>query len=187
MEGVPVPMGSSTASVVVVVTSTGLPVVVGAATEAVVVGSVFWVVVGLSTVPVVVTTDGPSGIRLAAYASLYPCGTALASTWNPALIEEMSVLIGKEMVMKGTHVLLGPGLNIHRDPLCGRNFEYYSEDPLITGKMGAAMVRGIQSQGRSACPKHFACNNQETLRTTNDSRLSERALREIYLKGFESA
>ena len=136
-------------------------------------------------VPAVVTTDGPSGIRLAAYASLYPCGTALASTWNPALIEEMSVLIGKEMATKGTHVLLGPGMNIHRDPLCGRNFEYYSEDPLITGKMGAAMVRGIQSQGRSACPKHFACNNQETLRTTNDSRLSERALREIYLKGFE--
>jgi len=136
-------------------------------------------------VPVVVTTDGPSGIRLAAYASLYPCGTALASTWDLPLIEELGTLIGKEMVMKGTHVLLGPGMNIHRDPLCGRNFEYYSEDPLVTGKMGAAMVRGIQSQGRSACPKHFACNNQETLRTTNDSRLSERALREIYLKGFE--
>ena len=136
-------------------------------------------------VPPVITTDGPSGIRLAAYASLYPCGTALASTWNLPLMEELGTLIGKEMVMKGTHVLLGPGMNIHRDPLCGRNFEYYSEDPLVTGKMGAAMVRGIQSQGRSACPKHFACNNQETLRTTNDSRLSERALREIYLKGFE--
>ena len=136
-------------------------------------------------VPVVVTTDGPSGIRLACYASLYPCGTALASTWNLPLMEELGTLIGKEMCMKGTHVLLGPGMNIHRDPLCGRNFEYYSEDPLITGKMGAAMVRGIQSQGRSACPKHFACNNQETLRTTNDSRVSERALREIYLKGFE--
>ncbi|MBR5547521.1 MAG: glycoside hydrolase family 3 protein [Clostridia bacterium] len=136
-------------------------------------------------VPVVVTTDGPSGIRLACYASLYPCGTALASTWNLPLMEALGTLIGKEMCMKGTHVLLGPGMNIHRDPLCGRNFEYYSEDPLITGKMGAAMVRGIQSQGRSACPKHFACNNQETLRTTNDSRVSERALREIYLKGFE--
>ena len=136
-------------------------------------------------VPVVVTTDGPSGIRLAAYASLYPCGTALASTWDVALIEELYTLVGKEMVVKGTNVLLGPGMNIHRDPLCGRNFEYYSEDPLITGKTGAAMVRGIQSQGRSACPKHFACNNQETLRIYNDSRLSERALREIYLKGFE--
>jgi len=136
-------------------------------------------------VPPVITTDGPSGIRLACYASLYPCGTALASTWNLPLMEELATLIGREMVMKGTHVLLGPGMNIHRDPLCGRNFEYYSEDPLLTGKMGAAMVRGIQSQGRSACPKHFACNNQETLRTTNDSRVSERALREIYLKGFE--
>lgn len=136
-------------------------------------------------VPVVVTTDGPSGIRLACYASLYPCGTALASTWNLPLMEELGRLIGKEMAMKGTHVLLGPGMNIHRDPLCGRNFEYYSEDPLLTGKMGAAMVRGIQSQGRSACPKHFACNNQETVRIYNDSRLSERALREIYLKGFE--
>ena len=136
-------------------------------------------------VPVVVTTDGPSGIRLAAYASLYPCGTALASTWDLSLIEELFTLVGKEMIVKGTNVLLGPGMNIHRDPLCGRNFEYYSEDPFITGKTGAAMVRGIQSQGRSACPKHFACNNQETLRIYNDSRVSERALREIYLKGFE--
>ena len=136
-------------------------------------------------VPVVVTTDGPSGIRLACYASLYPCGTALASTWDLPLMEELGQLIGREMIMKGTNVLLGPGMNLHRDPLCGRNFEYYSEDPLVTGRMGAAMARGIQSTGRSACPKHFACNNQETLRTTNDSRLSERALREMYLKGFE--
>ncbi len=133
----------------------------------------------------VTTTDGPSGIRLAAYASLLPSGTALASTWNPTLVGELAALHAQEMVRKGSDVLLSPGMNIHRDPLCGRNFEYFSEDPLVTGRTAAAVVRGIQSQGVSACPKHFAVNNQETNRTRNDSRLSERALREIYLRGFE--
>ena len=133
----------------------------------------------------VTTTDGPSGIRVSAYASLLPSGTALASTWNPALVRELTALHGQEMVRKGSDVLLSPGMNIHRDPLCGRNFEYFSEDPLVTGRTAAAVVQGVQSQGVAACPKHFAANNQETNRTRNDSRVSERALREIYLRGFE--
>ena len=136
-------------------------------------------------VPPVSATDGPSGIRLHCYASLLPIGTLLASTWNQQLVRELYALEGAEMARKGSDVLLAPGMNIHRDPLCGRNFEYFSEDPLLAGTMGAAVVRGIQSQGVSACPKHFACNNQETMRIYNDSRVSERALREIYLKGFE--
>lgn len=136
-------------------------------------------------VPPAITTDGPSGIRIAAYASLLPCGTALASTWDPRAIEEMADLHAQEMRRKGSDILLSPGMNIHRDPLCGRNFEYFSEDPLLTGRSAAAVVRGLQGQGVSACPKHFACNNQETERTRADSRVSERALREIYLKGFE--
>ena len=137
-------------------------------------------------VPTITTTDGPSGIRLACFASLLPCGTALASSWNPALVEKLGVRFGREMAERGSDILLGPGLNIHRDPLCGRNFEYFSEDPYVSGVMAAAMVRGIQSNpGRSACPKHFACNNQEWMRNQTDSRVSERALREIYLRGFE--
>ena len=137
-------------------------------------------------VPVITTTDGPSGIRVSAYASLLPCGTALACSWDPALIQELASCFGAEMAEKGSDVLLGPGMNLHRDPLCGRNFEYFSEDPYLSGKIGAAMVRGIQSNpGRSACPKHFACNNQERMRNVHDARVSERALRELYLKGFE--
>ena len=133
----------------------------------------------------VTTSDGPSGIRLSVYASLLPIGTNLACTWNEDLIERLHQKLGAEMIKKGSHVLLSPGMNIQRDPLCGRNFEYFSEDPLLTGHTARAVVKGIQSQGVSACPKHFACNNQETNRTRHDSRVSERALREIYLKGFE--
>lgn len=138
-------------------------------------------------VPPVVTTDGPAGIRLKKICALLPCGTNLACTWDTELIRKIHVKLGEEMLFYGSDVILSPGMNIHRNPLCGRNFEYFSEDPLLTGKMAAAVIRGVQSLGLSACPKHFACNNQETNRNRNDSRVSERALREIYLKGFEIA
>ena len=133
----------------------------------------------------VVTADGPSGIRLRKYCALIPCGTALACTWNTELLEALAGKISEEMSHYGVDVLLSPGMNIHRNPLCGRNFEYFSEDPLLSGKTAAAIVRGIQSGNNAACPKHYACNNQETKRSTHDSRLSERALREIYLRNFE--
>ncbi len=136
-------------------------------------------------IPPITTTDGPSGIRLATYTSLIPCGTAIACTWNLKLAEKLSESLSKEMVTKGSDVLLSPGMNIHRNPLGGRNFEYFSEDPFLSGHMASAVVKGLQSQNTAACPKHFVCNNQEVERSTNDSRVSERALREIYLKGFE--
>lgn len=136
-------------------------------------------------IPPIITTDGPAGIRIRKYTSLIPCGTALACTWNTPLIEELTSVMGAELSHHKSDVLLAPGMNIHRNVLCGRNFEYFSEDPLLSGKMAGAYTRGIQSGGGSACPKHFACNNQEVKRTTNDSRLTQRALREIYLKGFE--
>ncbi|WP_341463991.1 glycoside hydrolase family 3 protein [Dermabacter hominis] len=132
-----------------------------------------------------ITTDGPSGLRVSAFASLLPCGTALASTWNPEGVRELAELHAEEMLAKGSDILLSPGMNIQRDPLCGRNFEYFSEDPLLTGLMGAAVVNGVQSKGVAACPKHYAANNQEHNRIFSDSRVSERALREIYLRGFQ--
>lgn len=136
-------------------------------------------------VPPVTTTDGPSGIRLAATCSLLPNGAALACSFNKELVKELFSEFAKEMLARGSDIILAPGMNIHRNPLCGRNFEYFSEDPLLSGLTAAAVVSGVQENGLSACPKHFACNNQETNRTHNDSRVSERALREIYLKGFE--
>lgn len=136
-------------------------------------------------IPPITTTDGPSGIRLYDSCSLLPMGTLLACTFDTGLVEELYRAVGEEMKKRGSDVLLAPGMNIHRNPLCGRNFEYFSEDPYLTGRMAAAVVKGIQSQGVSACIKHFACNNQEVNRTNNDSIVSERALREIYLKGFE--
>ena len=133
----------------------------------------------------ITTADGPSGLRLQRYCSLLPCGTALACTWDAGLVEDLYRLVGREMRHYGVDLLLAPGMNLHRDPLCGRNFEYFSEDPLLSGKMAAAVVRGVQSQGVGCCPKHFACNNQESRRNTHDSRVPVRALREIYLRNFE--
>ena len=136
-------------------------------------------------IPALITADGPSGLRVKRNTSLLPCGTAIACSWNDPLTQALFQKIGEESVHFGVDVILSPGMNIHRNPLCGRNFEYYSEDPLLCGKTAAAAVRGIQLGGTSACPKHFACNNQEVNRNRNDSRLSQRALREIYLKCFE--
>lgn len=136
-------------------------------------------------IPPVICTDGPAGIRINRFTTLLPCGTALAATWNPELVTQLYQKLGEEMKYYGAHVFLGCGMNLHRNPLCGRNFEYFSEDPLLTGKLACAVTEGIQSSGAAACPKHFAANNQETKRNCNDSRISQRALREIYLKGFE--
>lgn len=138
-------------------------------------------------VPSVITTDGPSGIRVSYYTTLMPCGTAIACSFNEKLVEQLGEETGKEMRFRTADVLLAPGMNIHRNPLCGRNFEYFSEDSFLTGKIAAAQIRGIQKSGLSACPKHFACNNQEQYRTTNNSVVSQRALRETYLKGFQIA
>ena len=129
--------------------------------------------------------DGPSGIRLVTSASLLPVGMALASTWNDGMVEDLYRMVGGEMILNQADVMLAPGMNILRDPLGGRNFEYFSEDPLLTGQMGVNVVRGLQSQGVSATPKHFGLNNQETRRNHTDARCSERAIREIYTKAFE--
>ncbi len=136
-------------------------------------------------IPAIITADGPAGLRLKRYGSLLPCGTQLACTFNKKLIQELFETLGKEIAAYGVDVILSPGMNIHRNPLGGRNFEYYSEDPIVSGKIASAAVKGLQTYGFSACPKHFAFNNQETGRNRNDSILSERAMREIYLKGFE--
>ncbi len=140
-------------------------------------------------IPIACTSDGPSGIRMdcGQKATLLPIGTLLAATWNVELVEELYTLEGKELVSYNIDMLLGPGLNIRRCPLNGRNFEYYSEDPLISGLFALASVRGIKKGGSNATLKHFACNNQEKNRTKVNAVVSERALREIYLKGFEIA
>ena len=145
-------------------------------------------------IPATVQCDGPAGVHIDAhregdsrnyYATGFPVGTCLASTWNTDLVRKVGEAIGNETLEYGCDVVLGPGMNLHRNPLCGRNFEYYSEDPVVTGLMGTAFVLGVQSQGVGLSAKHFAVNSQESDRTRVDERLSQRALRELYLKGFE--
>ncbi len=140
-------------------------------------------------IPISCAADGPSGIRMdsGAYASSLPSGTALASSFNLNMVEELYLLLGTEMRGYAVDTLLGPGMNIQRHPLNGRNFEYFSEDPLLTGMMASSYVKGLHKAGVDGTLKHLACNNQETDRFNVDAIVSERALREIYLKGFEIA
>lgn len=138
-------------------------------------------------IPEVYWADGPVGLRLERNTTVYPSGTMLASTWNTALAEEFGRAISAEAKGYKTDMWLAPGMNIHRNPLCGRGFEYYSEDPLLTGKMAAAVVRGAQSECTGATIKHFAANSTEYRRLQSDSYISARALREIYMRGFEIA
>ena len=150
-------------------------------------------------IPSIYLADGPHGIRRqqaeadnlglneSIKATCFPTAVSIASSWNLELGEEIGRALGKEAISQNVHVLLGPGINIKRNPLCGRNFEYFSEDPYLAGKMGASYIKGIQNEGISACVKHFACNSQELRRQTTDSVVDERALREIYLTNFEIA
>ncbi len=152
-----------------------------------------------SGIPVCFLSDGPHGLRKQAGtgdhlglnasipATCFPTAAPMANSWGEALGEELGRALGREAAANGVNVLLGPGLNMKRSPLCGRNFEYFSEDPYLAGKMAAAYVRGIQENGVAACPKHFAVNSQELRRMAMDSVVDERTLREIYLTGFEIA
>ncbi len=160
-------------------------------------GRDFWHTAAAPGVPSVMLTDGPHGLRKqggpadhvgladAVPATCFPVAATLASSWDASLLEEVGAALGREARAEDVAVLLGPGLNLKRHPRGGRNFEYFSEDPFLSGTLAAAMVRGIQSEGVGACPKHFAANNQETGRMVIDTILDERTLRELYLRGFE--
>lgn len=164
-------------------------------------GKGFWDTVAIERlgIPYITLSDGPHGVRKQAGdadhlglnasvpATCFPTASAVANSWNPELGERIGSYIGEEAVAQGVNVILGPGLNIKRSPLCGRNFEYFSEDPYLSGKMAAGYIRGIQSKGIAACPKHFAVNSQEFRRMSSDSVVDERTLREMYLTGFEIA
>ncbi|MEL0047592.1 MAG: glycoside hydrolase family 3 C-terminal domain-containing protein [Gammaproteobacteria bacterium] len=164
-------------------------------------GKDFWHLPGLERlqIPSIMVTDGPHGLRkqgqnadhLGAHRSIpstcFPTASALASSWDTSLMEKIGKALGDTCVDEDVSVLLGPGMNIKRSPLCGRNFEYFSEDPMLSGQIAAALVNGIQSQGVGACLKHFAVNNQELGRMYMDAIVDDRALREIYLRGFEIA
>ena len=148
-------------------------------------------------IPQMQFSDGPHGLRLQGEganhlgiggslpATCFPSAATVANSWDPDVAETVGRALGEEALAEKVDVVLGPGLCIKRSPLCGRNFEYFSEDPYLAGKMAAGMVRGIESTGVSSCPKHFAANQQETRRQASDSVLDERTLREIYLTGFE--
>lgn len=162
-------------------------------------GKDFWTTKEISRlqIPAIWMTDGPHGLRKSETsegfgekiipATCFPAGSSLANSWDTELIEEMGKAIGNECQSNHVQIILGPGINMKRSPLCGRNFEYYSEDPLLAGKIGAAFIKGVQSKGVGTSLKHFACNNQENGRMTVSAEVDERTLREIYLKGFEIA
>ena len=164
-------------------------------------GKDFWSTLNIDRlgIPSATLCDGPHGVRRqeadsdhlglndSIPATCFPTASAMANSWNEALGQEMGTALGEEARAQEVNVLLGPGINMKRNPLCGRNFEYFSEDPYLAGKMAASYIRGIQSNGISACVKHFACNNQEFRRMIVDSVVDERTLREIYLTAFEIA
>ena len=140
----------------------------------------------VSSVPLVPTADGPAGLRVMIIRTTYfPCANTVSQTWNPTLAKKLGKAVAMETKENNIGIWLAPGMNIHRNPMCGRNFEYYSEDPLVSGLFAAATVQGVQGCNVVATIKHFCCNNKEVMRNTSDSRVSQRALREIYLRGFE--